>query len=460
MISRQHFGRHFALTLLLASTNGLVACASYGADPLSLSADLRHSPVSGIFTLSAGSVDRPYLKPTSVNVDGPLDLNAVALVTVWANPDLKAQRVRAGVADAQAFSARLLPDPVINTGIDHILSGPDPLDTIVGQLTLDIAALRSRKTVATEAKEAAKQVRLDLAWAEWQMAGAARLQAVRVMALEQGGALIARSQASTDNLLARSLRASGRGDIRAEDVEARRLAAIDAGAQARGAERDVSAARLELLRIMGLDPQTRIQLGTLDVPQPATDAKSLFTLAAAQRLDLKALQAGYASQDAAVHKAVLDQFPNLTLTISGTRDNTGNKLLGPAINFALPVWNRNRGGIAVAQATRAALKAEYAARLFQTQAGIAAAVAGLDIARRQRTDLAAGLPALIQFAAATRRAATRGDLALATAETAEQALRDKQLARVQLDQAIAEQIIALELLVGVPLADWPTGHDQ
>ena len=194
------------------------------------------------------------------------------------------------------------------------------------------------------------------------------------------------------------------------------------------------------------------------MPQPSLDAERLFALAEVQRLDLKALQAGYASQEAAVHKAVLDQFPNLTLNITGTRDNTGNKLLGPSVNFTLPLWNRNRGGIAVATATRAALKAEYDARLFQTRASIAAAVSGIEIARRQRGELVADLPAPARFSAAIRRAANRGDLALATAQTAEQSLRDKQLALVQLDQAIAEQLIALELLVGVPIADWPTGQ--
>ena len=151
---------------------------------------------------------------------------------------------------------------------------------------------------------------------------------------------------------------------------------------------------------------------------------------------------------------MLDQFPALSLTITGTRDNTGNKLLGPSVNFTLPVWNRNRGGIAIAQATRSALKAEYEARLFQTRAQIAAAVSGLAIVKNQRTDLIRQLPGLQRFAASTRRAANRGDLALATAETAEQSLRDKQLALVNVTQAIAEQLIALELLTGSRMGNW------
>jgi outer membrane protein, heavy metal efflux system len=436
----------------------LSACASYRAEPLKTTLDLIAPPIASILSQQSKMIDRPYLTPVVIDLGAPLDLNAIAVVTVLENPDLKAQRARAGIADAQAFSARLLPDPVITASVDHILSGPDHLDSIIGQVGLDLAALRNRKVVLAGAASAAQQVRLDLAWAEWQAVGSARLQAVRVASLERAGLLTTQSKANADDLLARSLRASGRGDIRADEVEARRLAAIDAATQARATERDLDAARLELIRLMGLGPHTKLRLAALLMPQPALDDERLFALASAQRLDLKALQAGYASQEAAVHKAILDQFPNLTLSITGTRDNTGNKLLGPSVNFALPIWNRNRGGIAVATATREALHSEYEARLFQTHASITAAVSGLKIVQRQRSELATGLPALSAFVAATHRASRRGDLALVTAQTAEQSLRDKQLALAQLDQAIAEQLIALELLVGVPIADWPTGQ--
>ncbi len=188
-------------------------------------------------------------------------------------------------------------------------------------------------------------------------------------------------------------------------------------------------------------------------PQPVPAAR-LFALAQAQRFDLQALRAGYSSQEAAVRKAVLDQFPTLSLAITGTRDTGGNKLLGPSVGFTLPLWNRNRGGIAIERATRDALKAEYEARLFQTRAGIAAAVEGLRVAWAQRAELAPQLAPLERVAIASRRAADRGDLATATAESAEQVLRDKQIQLAQLDQAIAEQTIALELLTGVPQEDW------
>ena len=64
------------------------------------------------------------------------------------------------------------------------------------------------------------------------------------------------------------------------------------------------------------------------------------------------------------------------------------------------------------------------------------------------------MPALQKYADATERAAKRGDLSLATADTALQALRDRRLALLQIDQQIAEQTIALELLSGGPSEGW------
>lgn len=434
----------------------LSACATYAPMPLDQNPTTLTLPVAAVLSQDAMAISRPYLTATPLDLTQPLDLNAIAVIAVIANPDLKAQRVRAGVSDAQLFAARLLPDPTLSLGIDHILSGPDPVDNLVGQVVADLNALRTRRVVLAGARAAASRVRLDIAWSEWQVVGQARIQAVRITALTRIVELSRQSRDSAQGLLDRTLRAAGRGDLSSDQVQAARLAALDATDRLRIAERDLTTARFELARLIGLPPESQLRLGVFPQPTAPPDAARLFAAARGQRLDLKALEAGYASQEAAVHKAVLDQFPTLTLAITGNRDTGNNKLLGPAVGFTLPLWNRNRGGIAIARATREALKAEYEARLFQTRAEISAAVGSIALARRQREVLLAELPALQRFSAATTRAAGRGDLAPGTAQTAAQALRDKQLIIVQLDQALAEQTIALELLTGVPEKDWTT----
>jgi outer membrane protein TolC len=293
-----------------------------------------------------------------------------------------------------------------------------------------------------------------MAWAEWQTAGQARLLGARVLALTEQFAIARESAASAERLFAAAQRAAGRGDIAAAELDTRRQSVIDATDKARVAERDLAAARGELNKTLGLPPEVELTLAPPADPPLPPDSATLVAQALERRLDLQALRAGYGVAEADLHKAVLDQFPNLSLTVAGARDTANNYTLGPAVGFTLPLWNRNRGNIAIAKATREQLQAEYAARLFQTRADIDTAVKGVAALRRQRAQLAGQLPALQKYADATQRAARRGDLSPATADTALQAIRDRRLALLQIDQLIAEQTIALELLSGGPSEGW------
>ncbi|MDE2577169.1 MAG: TolC family protein [Hyphomicrobiales bacterium] len=441
---------------MLASTALVLSgCATYRPQPLDNSADPLKGPVVAAITQEPVTIDRVWLKPAVVDLARPLDGNAVAILTVLANPDLKALRQRAGVADAQVFAAGLLPDPTISVGASLPISAPDTLTSFAGALALDLNALRTRGVSRQKAQAESRRVRLDLVWSEWQTAGQARIQAARIISLKRRRTLETLSQRAAQSLLDRSLRAAGRGDLPADRVQAARIAAFDSANRLRTVEADLVAAESELTKLMGLPPNYPLRLSESHLPAPPPDTARLFAIALSQRADLQALRAGYAAQEAAVHKAVLDQFPNLTLSIDGNRDNSGIVSAGPSVNFTLPLWNRNRGGIAIELATRAALNAEYQARLFQTRAEIARAVTGLALVRRRHARSVADLAALRQMATASRHAADRGDLSLETAEVAEQTLRDRELAIAQDEQAIREQTIALELLTGLPEELWP-----
>jgi outer membrane protein TolC len=87
---------------------------------------------------------------------------------------------------------------------------------------------------------------------------------------------------------------------------------------------------------------------------------------AEHRPDLQALQAGYASQDAKVHQAILAQFPALNIGLTRNKDNAGIISDSLGITFTLPIFNRNRGNIAIENATRQRMHDEYQIRVNQT----------------------------------------------------------------------------------------------
>lgn len=433
----------------------LTACASYTPQPLG-SADSATAPaVARVLEQSASAIDRPWLAPVEVDLSAPLTFDAIAAVAVANNRDLIAMRARAGVSTAQVFAAGLLPDPTFSIGASKVFSGPDTQLDVSGALGFDLNSLRTRAVRRQQAVAQDRQVRLDLAWAEWQAAGQARLQAARLIRLGENAAVARASRDSTRSLLERVGRAATRGDIAGDRLQAARLAATSANEALRTVEYDLAQARVELRRQMGLPPDYPLALAELPALAPPPPTEVLFALAKDNRTDLAALRAGYDAQEGAVHQAVLEQFPNLGLTLNTQRDSAGNLLIGPAVDFTLPLWNRNRGAIAVERATREALRAEYDARLFQTRADIAAAEAGIAIALQRRAEALADIPRLAQFAEASRKAADRGDLSLETAENAEQALRDREMQRAQAQQSFEEQMIALELLTGTPRGAWP-----
>jgi outer membrane protein TolC len=435
--------------MLLLSLTG---CAHYAAKPLTETQDMLAVPGTRLLVRSYGTTSGPSTQ--TIDLSLPLSEEAIAALAVTANPELKALRARNGVNDAQVFSAGLLPDPTFSLGIDPILSGADPVAGLAGALGLDLNALRTRAVVRRQAQAQQRQARMDLVWAEWQTAGQARLQAARIGALEAQLIVARDSLASAEHLLGRYGAAAGRGDLSADPLQSARIAAVDAQQVVRQADKDLAAARLELNRLLGLPPTLPVRVAPATPFEQLPDADRLFAIAQQGRSDLRALREGYAAQEAALRKAILDQFPTLDLTINGGRDTGRNVTLGPAIGFTLPLWNRNRGGIAIEQATRAALKAEYEARLFQTRADIAATVAALAISRRQYAELDSALSDATALAEASRRAAARGDLPDATARTAEQIVRDRRLLRLHSAQDMAEQTIALELLTGVAREQW------
>lgn len=448
----QAAGRAHLILLLLGSA--VAGCAHYTPSPLRAPAMVLAPPDRSVISTDAQRIDRPYLVPETIDLSKPLTPNALGILAVLLNPDLKALRAKNGVTDAQAFAAGLLPDPSFQASFDKILSGPDTFNGLGAQIGFDLNQLRTRAATRAASNASKRQVRLDLAWAEWQAAGQARLLGIRVLALTDQLTIARASAVTAQRLFEATSRAAGRGDISGADLDSRRQALVDASSKARVAEHDLIAARSDLNKQLGLPPDLVLKIAPATEPRIPPPADQIVRSALVDRLDLQALRAGYDGAEAGLHVAVLEQFPNLSISLAGARDTANNWTLGPQVGFTLPLWNRNRGNIAIASATREQLKAEYEARLFQTRAEIDAAVAGLTSARRQRDDLSAQMPALERYAAATQRAAHRGDLSAATADAAAQSLRDRLLALSQLDQQIEEQSIALELLSGSLSQGW------
>ncbi len=398
---------------------------------------------------TAGAIKRPRLAPLPIPPQGPWNDLQLADIAIVASPDLQALRAQAQVADAQVFAAGLLPDPQIGIGAD-VPDGSGVVPALSLSAGFDIGALLTRRSRVAAARASAERVRRDIAWQEWLAANQVRLLARRWQFLERQHDIAARAADTAEKLLALTQTAVAQHNARLDDLALRRVAVLDARAREGALARDAEAARLQLNLAVGVAPDVRLPLTDVAAPHDpsALDATALEKQALAQRLDLAALRAGYAAQEASVRGAILQQYPLPAISVSRARDTTPVYTKGASVNFSLPLWNRNRGGIAVARATREQLRAEYAARVFDAQASIAAQVEALKQIAGQRHAMDDQLESLRAEMQPLEQAAERRDVALVTVETARAALLDKEIASLALAQAQSEGEIALSIDVG------------
>ena len=162
--------------------------------------------------------------------------------------------------------------------------------------------------------------------------------------------------------------------------------------------------------LLGLQPDVRPRLATalrLPAIRPSEVASMIASLPQ-RRPDLIALQLGYQAQEARLRAAVLGQFPALTLGPNYGSDTTRVQSLGPSFSVTLPLFNRNRGTIAIQRATREQLRAEFAARLATAEGGAEALLANIALIERQLAAARTGLGQARSLAAGAERALRGG----------------------------------------------------
>ncbi len=440
--------------LLVVLLLSLAACTTYEPQPLpenenltrridALHIDVRHFPV-------------PALRRHPFDLRDGLDGVEIAMLAVANNPVLRAQRVRVKEAVAQAYAAGLLPDPQFSAGLDQPDTGtPARVTGFDLGLGYDVQALITRSAAMQAGEAARQQVDLELLWQEWQVIQQARLLTVQVQGLARKRDLLVAAQARYAERYRRARQLLARGDLTLEDAAAVASAWFDVTTRLNRVSQTDNRRQHELHALLGLAPEAKLVLAPVGPPpgQVALSRQILETLPR-RRPDLRALQAGYRSQEQRVRKAILAQFPALDIGFTRARDIDGVYTTGFGITLNLPLFSGNRGPIAIERATRARLRAEYQARLDQARSDISRLQDRQRILQRQHARLQRHLPELETLLGAARQAYRRGDLAALDLLNLETTWLDQNLAFIDLEQALWEVRIALDTLLA-----WPAEED-
>lgn len=435
-----------ALSVVLLATGG---CAVYHPQTLP---SAPHFP-DGVphLTVSPGSMPLPELATHVFDPGDGLDMTEVAMLAVAHNPELRIARDGSAIARAQAFAAGLLPDPQLAGTRDVPTNGDGTFSPAFSLgISYDINALLTHSAVKRAAEATRQQTDLNLLWQEWMVVAKARLLFAQSLGQQKLLEVLQEERALVASRHARLQEALATGDATLDTVSADLVELQSLGTQINDLSRRISAGRKDLNALLGLAPGTRLHL-TGGIQLPALDDAAIRRGMAdlpRRRPDLLALQAGYESQEQRFRQAVLAQFPALNIGLTRIRDTSGIYTRGLGVTLSLPVFNRNRGNVAIEKATRLRLHDEYQVRLNGAYEDMARILEDQKLLEEQLREVSHGVDTLAQTVSEAEATFALGDMN----ELAYTQLRNAWLAKraeaIALEQTLLEQRVVLQTLVG------------
>jgi outer membrane protein TolC len=432
----------------------LTGCQTYEPAPLGD----RPGLLSDVAALTISPSDVPLPEPGAHRFDPsrPLDMDEVAMIAVVNNPDLKAMRDQVGVAEAQAFTAGLLPNPQFSFAYGGLITGVGATaSSVSATLAQDIVPLLTRSVRRQAALANEHSVRLNLLWQEWQIVSQARTFFARAVELERQRAVTDEYRVLFSDRYQRSNTAMQQGNEILPTVVSD-LAALQAvETQLHDIEQLILKNRHDLNALLGLAPEAELPLVDR-VSVRAIDTGKLQAILldlARRRPDLLALAAGYEAEEQKLRQAIIEQFPKLNIGPNYTNDTTPVFTVGPTLTISLPIFDRNQGNIAIERATRQGLHDEYQARLDAAYGAADRLITELSLIEAQYRASLESIRRLRDAAEVADRAFAAGNLDERSYVDLHASLLAKEIESLKLEQTLLEQRIVLQTLIG---SDIPT----
>lgn len=295
--------------------------------------------------------------------------DAIAAVVVR-GPRAGLGRADTALASARLLTAKAIPNPALAASYTKDV----PSYHVTADFPLDFLTVRGLRVQSAEAAQAAARYRFTFDQAL--LALDADTSYTRALAAQAHVALSARNAVAADSLHRIAIARRDAGDASDLDVE---LATVYAGQQENLAAADtlaLTSALLDLQALLGTQgSDVRVVLADSLAP-PAT--ASMAVAPASTSLPVRSATAALESADLALrveHRNVF-MIPGLLLGFdTGDPGGTGSRLL-PVIGLSvpLPLFNRNKGPIAAAQAERDRADAELAVSRSASDAALARAM--------------------------------------------------------------------------------------
>ncbi len=402
--------------------------------------------------IKADQIHHPLLRPVKLNIKDGISPDEAAIIAVVMNPMLKAERDKKDIANAQVIQAGIPPNPRLSLSLEKPVGGKteDKMTGFGAGIEWEISPLISRNSNINSALLNKNSIDLEVAWKEWQVAEAAKLQVYRLFIAKRLLSLMKRRRHIASRLYKASKRAVDIGIGTSLNLLEAEKILQDADEKYIKAKSDVRIERLKLNGILGLPSGRNIRLQKgIKIPSTLNiSLKELLSGLEKRRLDLLALRYGYKSQEERLKAAIRSQFPKIGLGFEGGRDTNGAYTIGFGINISLPIFDRNQGRIAIEKAKRKELFDEYKARLFETRSDIVRISKEISFSIKQMRYLDNSIHRLEGILKAYHKEISSGNLSVLEYYRMLLEINSRKIQRLRIQARLAELFVGLELSSG------------
>jgi outer membrane protein TolC len=289
-----------------------------------------------------------------------LQLRDIYGIALYYNPELDVARAHLRTAQAAIITANTRPNPTISIGGGWTNAPESPVVFHFDPaMTIETGGKRALRTL--EAGKLAEAARVDVDATAWRVLSRARATWLDyAMALRSVEVLNNEIAARNETIAILEKRLSV-GEGARPEVETARAALIGVQVEARAAATSVNEALANLAAAIGLvtlPPVDTSALPETPVEYPLGDIQKAGLL---HRADVRRSLLEYAADEAALQLEIAKQRPDIQLNPGYDFDEGHHKItFGPG--FEIPLFNRNKGPIAEAEARRTEDEARFDAQ--------------------------------------------------------------------------------------------------
>ncbi len=288
-----------------------------------------------------------------------LMLGEAEAVAIVFNADLRIARMRAGVAQATAENAGLWGDPVLGFDLKHIMdSAPHPWTWMatVG-FTIPISGRLKIERLRAGAEHEAELARVYQG--EWETRMSLRREWARWSAAERRLAVFEQYVSRLGEIVGIVDSLERAGEMARVEARLFRIESASRRAELEMARGTSDQTRLEIKRLMGLAPASDVRFvaGGIGADEPEAVVRAREAIAE-RNPALGALRAEYEVAERTLQREVREQYPDLMIGPGFEREESVDKVV-LGVGLPVPLWNRNKEGVARAAAERETARAVF-----------------------------------------------------------------------------------------------------